>query len=62
MAEVIVTIKKDGTATVHANGVVGPSCTTHTRPFLVLGKEVGQHALPEMFQEVQNEAQNRVSQ
>jgi hypothetical protein len=62
-AEVIVTVKRDGTATVHASGVVGPSCATHTGPFVqALGRATGNHPLPEMFQEAEAQNQTRVNQ
>ena len=50
MAEIIITVKPDGSVKVHAEGIQGPACSVHTRPYvLALGEQVGEEPLPEMF-------------
>jgi hypothetical protein len=52
MPEVIITIKKDGSAKVHAEGIQGTACSLHTLPFVAaLGEKTGEEPLPEMFME-----------
>jgi hypothetical protein len=50
VAEVIVTVKPNGEVKVHAECVLGPACSLHTKPYVeALGVKVGEEALPEMF-------------
>ncbi len=59
MPEIQITIKKDGTTTVKAEGVQGPSCSLHTQPYIrALGKVIRSTPTAEMFQsDTTNEAQ-----
>lgn len=54
MAQVIITVTKEGKTSIKAEGYLGPSCSLATAPFIAaLGKEKSTTVLPEMFQEAQ---------
>ena len=52
MAQIIITIDKNGKADVEAVGYQGPSCILATNPYIVaLGQQCGTKPKSEMFQE-----------
>lgn len=59
MAEIVVKITKEGTATVTVNGVSGPGCKTLSSSIeKVLGQTTEVELTAEYYQEAQNEGQS----
>ena len=63
MPDIVITIKPDGEAKVHAEGIQGTACSLHTLPYCDdIGIKIGEEALPEMFMDAAQATQQEAQQ